>query len=346
MDEHNADPREWVKEHYGKTLRSTDDLQTNACCAAGAAPERLREPLEHVHPDIQARFYGCGFPIPVGVNGRTVMDLGCGTGRDVFLLSQLVGPRGQVHGVDMSDEQLALPRELESWHVERFGFDCANTHFHTAYIEDLSTLPLQPETFDVVVSNCVVNLSPRKDLVLQQVHRMLKPGGEFHLSDVLVDRRLPEQVVTDPLLYAECLGGSMYHYDFEQLAKASGFLDPRVLSRVPISIQNPDVSRRVGEARFESVTYRLFKLPALEPSDEDYGQTALYTGGMDGAEQAFVLDHRNSFAQDERVRVSGNTADIVSETRFAPYFRVEGTKGEHLGAFQPVPASEPAGCCQ
>ena len=116
---------------------------------------------------------------------------------------------------------------------------------------------------DVVVSNCVVNLSPRKELVLQEVFRVLKPGGEFYFSDVFVDRRLKENIAFDPLLHSECLGGALYVRDFTRMAKKAGFKDPRVLTGAPISIRNEEIEKMVGNAKFSSITYRLFKIDTL-----------------------------------------------------------------------------------
>jgi len=127
MNEKNArDPRSiqsFVKDYYGKQLAASEDLKTNACCAVGAPPAWIAEPLMNVHDDVSSRFYGCGFPIPHAVEGATVLDLGSGTGRDVYVLSQLVGAKGFVHGVDMTEEQLAVARETADWHMEPYGYD-------------------------------------------------------------------------------------------------------------------------------------------------------------------------------------------------------------------------------
>ncbi len=327
------DLQDFVRRYYGEMLASSADLKTNACCATGAPPAWLAPRLAAVHPDVAARFYGCGFPFPHALSGCTVLDLGCGTGRDVFVLAQLVGPSGHVHGVDMTAAQLELARETAGWHADRFGYERPNTTFHQGYIEDLAALGFADTSVDVVVSNCVVNLSPRKDRVLAEVHRVLRPGGELYLSDVVCDRRLPEAVARDPELYAECLGGAMYRGDFEDLARRTGFLDPRTMKIAPIEIQSPDVARKVGAARFFSITYRLFKLDTLEPRCEDYGQSATYRGGIEGAEGLFWLDDHHAFEAGRPERVCGNTADMLQRTRFAPHFAIHGGRAQHFGEF-------------
>ncbi|MCB9741782.1 MAG: methyltransferase domain-containing protein [Alphaproteobacteria bacterium] len=350
------DPQQWVRTYYGDILKTSDDLRTDACCAA-PPPGWLRSLLQNVHPEVQRRFYGCGSPIPEALSGRRVVDLGCGTGRDAFVLAQLVGPEGAVIGVDMTEAQLALPRSLRDWHVERMGAQApATLDFRHGFIEDLAGVGLEPGSVDLFVSNCVVNLSPRKDLVLQQVHEALVEGGEFYLSDVVADRRLPTELARDPLLYGECLGGAMYRHDLEDLCKRVGFLDPRVIEVQPIAIRDAEVQRRVGAARFFSVSYRLLKLPGLEPRCEDYGQVATYLGGVPHHEGLFVLDDHHYFEAGRPERVCGNTAAMLSRTRLAPWFRVDGDTERHFGLFdcgptmaalpyQGQPGSGSGSCC-
>ena len=119
----------FVSEYYGKQLASSEDLKTNACCAGGAPPPWIAERLANVHPDVESRFYGCGFPIPHGLSGARVLDLGCGTGRDVYVLAQLVGAEGHGSGIDMTEEQLQLARDASDWHAHKFGFERPNTSF-------------------------------------------------------------------------------------------------------------------------------------------------------------------------------------------------------------------------
>lgn len=323
----------FVRDYYGKLLASSADLKTNACCASGAPPSWIGSALAKVHEEVSSRFYGCGFPIPHGLDGATVVDLGCGTGRDAYVLAQLVGPHGRVHGVDMTEEQLKVANDTAAWHAQRFGYERPNTQFHQGYIEDLRAIGLADQSADVIVSNCVVNLSPRKDLVLAEAFRVLKPGGELYLSDVFVDRRLPTAIAADPVLYAECLGGALYEFDFVSLAKRSGFGDPRVVSASPISVQNEEIALKVGAARFRSVTYRLFKLPGLDEQCEDYGQSAVYRGGIEGAESLFWLDDHHAFERGRPERVCANTASMLADTRFARWFEVQGDRTTHFGVF-------------
>jgi SAM-dependent methyltransferase len=169
---------ELVKDYYGRQLQSSADLKTSACCDLSLVPGWLRPLLARIHPEVLARYYGCGLVCPPQLEGCRVLDLGCGSGRDVYALAQLVGARGEVVGVDMTEAQLAVAEGHRAFHAEAFGFD--NVRFLQGYIESLEQLALEPGSFDVIVSNCVVNLSPDKDAVLAGVQRLLKPGGEFY----------------------------------------------------------------------------------------------------------------------------------------------------------------------
>ena len=262
--------QELVQAYYGQELQSSADLKTSACCDADAVPAWLKPFLAKVHPDVSSRYYGCGLVCPPLLEGCRILDLGSGSGRDVYLLAQLVGERGEVVGVDMTPEQLAVAREHQAFHAEQFGY--ANVRFLEGQIEQLEELDLEPGSFDVIVSNCVLNLSTDKPAVLRGAKRLLKPGGEFYFSDVYADRRLPAAVQSHPVLYGECLGGALYWNDFLRMARSAGFHDPRLVSDRPLEITAAELAALVGEARFFSATYRLFNIPELEDACEDHGR--------------------------------------------------------------------------
>ena len=112
---------EQIKEYYGVTLQSSDDLKTNACCCSSAPPRYVKDVLPLIKDEIKKQFYGCGSPIPMGLSGCTALDLGCGTGRDVYILSKLVGERGHVYGVDMTKEQIDVAIRCQQEQAEIFG---------------------------------------------------------------------------------------------------------------------------------------------------------------------------------------------------------------------------------
>jgi SAM-dependent methyltransferase len=346
------DIQQSVQDYYGKVLKSSADLQTSACCLAESMPPHLSALLKDIHPEVKDRFYGCGSPIPPALEGATVLDLGSGSGRDCYMLSKLVGERGRVIGLDMTDEQLAVARKHIAFHAGKFGYEKPNTEFVQGYIEDLSGAGIADNSVDLVISNCVLNLSPDKARVFREIFRVLKPGGELYFSDVFADRRIPQHLATDPVLLGECLGGALYIEDFRRLMAQSGCLDGRVLSSTSLAINNPDIERKAGYIKFYSMTVRAFKLN-FEDRCEDFGQVAYYLGTLPEYPHQFALDDHHLFKTGQPMLVCGNTADMISSTRYAKHFRVTGDKSVHYGLFDSEPgniaqtseAGAKTGCC-
>lgn len=322
-----------VKDYYGKTLQSSADLKTQACCTPDDMPRYVRRLLSNVHDEVLAKYYGCGLVTPLALEGARILDLGSGSGRDVYALAQLVGPKGEVVGIDMTAEQIAVARAHVEWHRKKFGFEKANVSFLDGYIEKLGELDLQPGSFDIIVSNCVINLSTDKLAVLKGAYDLLKPGGEMYFSDVYADRRLAESIRNDPVLYGECLGGALYWNDFQWLAKKAGFLDPRLVEDRPLGVTDERLAKKLGSAKFFSATYRLFKLPDLEPMCEDYGQAVIYRGGLPNSEDVFTLDKHHVIERGKVFPVCGNTWKMLADTRFARYFDFIGDFSRHYGIF-------------
>ena len=322
-----------VREYYGRTLAGSDDLHTDAPhCEAVPPPKYVLDVMPLIADEIIARFYGCGSPIPPALEGATVLDLGCGTGRDVYVLSKLVGPTGHVIGVDMTPEQLEVAERYQQEQAERFGFEESNVEFRLGYIEDLAAIGIEDESIDLVVSNCVVNLSPFKELVMNEVYRVLKPGGELYFSDVYASRRLPDELRDDPVLHSECLGGATYAEDFRQLMRRAGW--PHVVWTVddPMYVGDLAIETRVGFTSFRSRTIRAIKCDGLEETEEDYGQHATYLGGMPEMPRYFDFDSKLRFVKGKPRAVSGNTARMLEASRYGKYFEVSPAR-LHRGAF-------------
>jgi arsenite methyltransferase len=332
-----------VRDYYGKVLKGTKDLKSNACCCTETLPRAQRDILAQIDDEILDRFYGCGSPIPPALEGCTVLDLGCGSGRDVYLASRLVGAQGFVIGVDMTDEQLEVARRHRESQAERFGFPACNVDFRSGYIEDLSALGIADDSIDLVISNCVINLSPDKKRVFSEILRVLKPGGELYFSDVFSGRRLPEELQDDPILLGECLGGALYIEDFRRMLRDLGCPDYRVISKRAITIDNPEIEAKTGPIDFYSMTVRVFKLAALEDICEDYGQVAVYQGTVPGHPHRFALDDHHNFLAGKPMLVCGNTAAMVQETRFGRHFKVFGDRSVHHGPFDCTPAAPQSG---
>lgn len=322
-----------VQDYYGRELQSSEDLKTDACCDPAGLPAAIKAMLSNVHPEVLTRHYGCGLTIPDRLEGLRVLDLGSGAGRDCYLLAQLVGAEGSVLGIDMTAEQLAVARRHLDWHRERFGYQQNNVEFREGDIQDLEAAGLADAEFDLIVSNCVVNLAADKKAVLSEAHRVLREGGEFYFSDVYCDRRIPGKLVNDRELYGECLSGALYWNDFLSLARQVGFADPRIVESRRLGIANPRLQNKLEGYRFFSVTYRLFKIGGLEPACEDYGQAVRYRGDLSGESEQFRLDEHHLFERGNRVPVCGNTWLMLAESRFRQHFDFFGDFERHLGIF-------------
>ncbi len=337
-----SDIKESVKEYYSKELQRSADLKTQACCTMDSIPGHLKKVLPYIAEEVKTKYYGCGSPIPLHPDGLKVLDVGCGSGRDSYLLSRLVGKDGFVYGIDMTKEQISVAKKYVEEHTKRFGYSSPNVKFIEDIIENLGN-HFQSETLDLAVSNCVINLVEDKENVFRQIYQALKFGGEFYFSDIYADRRIPEQLQRDPVLYGECLGGALYVKDFERMAKRVGFTDPRIISKRVVEVTNEEVKEAVGNITFCSITYRLWKLKGLEDACEDYGHIATYKGHVSESPSSFELDGSHIFERNRPEKVCGNTALMLSETRFKDFFQVTGSFDEHFGLFRECGGGEVSG---
>ncbi|MCI4666030.1 MAG: methyltransferase domain-containing protein [Neomegalonema sp.] len=349
------DVRASVKQYYGDELSQSCDLKTSACATSAAPTARLAALIDNLHDETRARYFGCGLIAPEALSGAQTLDLGCGAGRDVYVLSQLVGESGRVVGVDMTAKQLEVAERRREWHREKFGHAVSNVAFLEGYLERLDELDLPKAGFDVVISNCVINLATDKPAVFAAVRRLLKPGGEFYFADIYADKPLSEAARRDPVLYGECLGGALVWSEFVRLAKEAGFAEPRIAAAAPIAPMSDDIAAAVGDVAFVSVTVRLFAADAAR----DAAPAALtYTGGADAVDaetdDCFAFDLQHRFEKDAPQVVSGATAALIQSSRFGQFFDVAAATGQSTSpaaeAIDPftvaaASAAGPSGCC-
>eukprot|EP00887_Chlorella_sp_A99_P005300 scaffold1.g5300.t1 len=271
-----------------------------------------------------------------------VLDLGSGSGRDAYVCAALVGEGGSVTGVDMTAAQLEIARRhADAYCREALGYKQArawngmeehalctgrggrrggrgpaavnaarartprpNLRFVEGEIENLKRAGLGDESFDLVISNCVVNLSPDKAAVLREAHRVLAPGGEMHFSDIYVAEQIQDKAAVAAL--AAALGGAAFYSITYRLFKLPAALEAG--------------------------------------GGEDYGQAARYKGTIPGSPVAYALDARHAFPAGKWTLVSGNTAAMLGESWLAPHFEVLGDRSRHYGAFagDAAPGAAPA----
>jgi ubiquinone/menaquinone biosynthesis C-methylase UbiE len=217
--------KEVVRQRYGAAAKAVRTGSKGSCCgcSSDAVDPITRDlyqadELEGLPNEAFLASLGCGNPTALADihPGETVLDLGSGGGIDVLLSAKRVGPTGKAYGLDMTDEMLALARENQ----ERAG--ATNVEFLKGSIEEI---PLPDASVDVIISNCVINLSADKDSVLRDAFRVLKPGGRFAVSDVVVERELPEAIQKSVGLWTGCVAGALVKHDYEAKLQAAGFTD-------------------------------------------------------------------------------------------------------------------------
>ena len=223
--------REVVKEKYGAAATRVTMGAGNACCGASGDCGTGADPITSglydeaqksgLPADAVLASLGCGNPTALAAlkPGETVLDLGSGGGIDVLLSAKRVGPTGKAYGLDMTDEMLALAQENK----KKSGIE--NVEFLRGEIENI---PLPDNSVDVIISNCVINLSGDKDQVLKEAFRVLKPGGRFAVSDVVTRGAVPDEVRKHMLLWVGCIAGALQDSEYVAKLAAAGFENTEV----------------------------------------------------------------------------------------------------------------------
>jgi MoaA/NifB/PqqE/SkfB family radical SAM enzyme/ubiquinone/menaquinone biosynthesis C-methylase UbiE len=216
-----------VREFYGRAARQTNHDITNPF-----GPEGMH--LDFIPIASQSRSYGCGSPVMDAAPqaGETIVDLGSGSGVECFLAAEKVGRTGLVFGIDMTGEMLALARESQKAVAKKLGYD--NVEFRHGYLEEI---PLEDAVAHVVISNCVINLSPDKRRTFHEIFRILKPGGRLVVSDIVTDHQIPTRVRNNEKLRGECLGGALQQEQLLAMLRAAGFAGSQLIKRFPYRLE-------------------------------------------------------------------------------------------------------------
>lgn len=230
--------RSHVRSHYSEIARESGCCgPSQASCCAPAQPLLLYDLAEaqDLPAEIANMSLGCGDPVSLAQleEGQVVLDLGSGGGIDCFLAARRVGPQGFVIGVDMTLPMLERARSNQT----RLGVK--NVEFRLGEIEHL---PVADASIDVIISNCVINLSPDKPQVFREAYRVLKPGGRLAISDIVTDGPLPASILANPNAWSGCLAGALDVKDYLAAIQAAGFIDAKVESAIPVE-GFPDLPR-------------------------------------------------------------------------------------------------------
>ncbi|MFQ6103654.1 MAG: arsenite methyltransferase [Candidatus Glassbacteria bacterium] len=231
--------RKMVREGYGKIATKADSCCTPAssCCGETPAHREISRKVGYSEEELNAvppganLGLGCGNPTALASlkEGETVLDLGSGAGLDCFLAARKVGEKGKVVGVDMTAEMIDKARE----NARKTGYE--NVEFRLGEIENL---PAADESFDIVISNCVINLSPDKEKVFEEAYRVLKPGGRLLVSDIVLQEELPARIRESAQAYLGCVAGAIMKDDYLEKIRAAGFEEVEVLDSTGFSLQN------------------------------------------------------------------------------------------------------------
>ncbi len=254
------------------TSAAPDEKQADCCGTQASVPAASSfysdAELEGLPESVTEMSLGCGNPIAIAElqAGEVVLDLGSGGGIDCFLAARQVGSEGRVIGLDMTPEMIKLARR----NAKKMG--ATNVDFRYGEMEEI---PLPDESVDVVISNCVINLSPDKDAVFREVFRVLRPGGRMNVSDIVVDGELPQPIRDSLNAWASCVAGALDQSDYLSKIRAAGFEDVKVLSRdtteiddtaewgdVQVIVAGPD-----GEVAEGAAAQELLAKAGLSPQD-------------------------------------------------------------------------------
>jgi len=242
--------KEIVRQKYGEAAKRVSSGTPASCCGPDGCGDPITSNLYGISDmaglpaEAVAASLGCGNPTALAqLNpGETVLDLGSGGGIDVLLSAQRVGPSGKVYGLDMTDEMLALARENQ----RKAG--ATNVEFLKG---DLEEIPLPEGSVDVIISNCVINLSTDKERALREAFRVLKPGGRFAVSDVVVRGEVPPAIRKSVELWIGCVAGAMEEAEYRSRLSAAGFTNIEI---VPTRIYTREDARSLGQELGEALS--------------------------------------------------------------------------------------------
>lgn len=262
----NEDIRKKVREGYGAVAERAGSCCAPSCCAPGSTQRQVAERAGYSEADLDGPAgeanlgLGCGNPTALAnlKPGEVVVDLGAGAGFDALIAAPRVGPEGRVIGVDMTPQMLARARE----NAVRAGH-AATVEFREGVIEDL---PIASSSADVLISNCVINLSPDKTRVFEEAFRVLKPGGRIAVSDILLSEPLPEDVAGLVEAWVGCVGGALVADDYLGRLEDAGFVDVRFTRRPAAEVfagqlDDPMVAgivERIGAERVQALAGTVF----------------------------------------------------------------------------------------
>lgn len=220
----NRKIKKLVREIYGNLAEESSSCCSDySCCGIGYSIEEIKD----LPSDVSEFSLGCGNPVALSEirEGEIILDIGSGGGLDVFLASKKVGPKGKVIGLDMTEEMVKRAKQNTK----------KGNHTNVEFkLGDAENIPLKNNSIDLVISNCVINLVPDKEKVYKEIYRILKPGGRFVISDIVVEKDLDKSVKDDPEKLVACVGGALTEKEYINIIKKVGFINVKTLKKIPL----------------------------------------------------------------------------------------------------------------
>lgn len=306
-----------VRNFYSKAAITT---QESLCCPT----QYDLNDLQHIPKEVQEISYGCGSPVTRAKlrEGEVMLDLGSGGGIDCFIAAKHVGKTGRVYGIDMTEEMLKVAKKHAVRVAENLGY--SNIEFKQGFLE---AIPIDDTSIDLVTSNCVINLSTKKNEVFKEIYRILKSGGRFLVSDIISERAVPEEMQNNKELWGECISGAITLNEFLDYAKNSKFKGLR--------IQKDYLWKEVGGIKFYSFTIEGFKHVPNENAFSNKPVFATYSGPFDS-----VTFQGITFPLSIPVEVDENTAQLMSSYSYTEKFIITNPEME-----KPKTVNFKSSCC-
>ena len=304
-----------VRNFYSKAAVSA---QESLCCPT----QYDSKDLSHIPKEVLEISYGCGSPVDRANlrEGEVMVDLGSGGGIDCFIAARHVGKTGRVYGIDMTEEMLGVARKNATLVAENLGYN--NIEFRQGYLE---SIPVDDSSVDLVTSNCVINLSMDKDEVFREIHRILKPGGRFMISDVISNKEVPEAMQNNKELWGECISGALTLNKFLDYAGKNRFKG--------LQVQKDYLWKEVEGIKFYSYTIEGCKHVSSESKSCCSSLLATYAGPFES-----VTFQETVYPMGIAVEINEDTAQLLSSHSYAGQFIITNPTTEK-------PAEPESPCC-
>ncbi len=287
-----------VSDRYARAASTGEQM----CCPTSYDMSHLKT---FIPEEVLKISYGCGTPAGLKTvsAGETVLDIGSGGGIDCFEASRLVGPTGRVIGIDMTDTMLAIARKNTAAVATNLGYPSSNVEFRKGLAD---AMPVEDDTVDLIISNCVINLAPDKRKVFREMFRVAKPGGRFTISDIVADQPVPQYLIHDAEKWGDCLSGALTLTDYMAGMTEGGFAGIHLIKSSPW--------QRIDGIHFFSVTLTGYKLPLNAPT------AGLGYVTLRGPFSRVVDERRTTYTRGIPQPLTSESALLLSQPPFTTHF--------------------------